>query len=381
MAAPEPMAAARERKGTMAVRKRGKKWYYDFMINHNRYVQVIPWARTQREALEAETKAKLEVYEGKFERRVVSVSLKEFFEQTFLPWSKTNKRSWRSDEWRGAELVKFFGNWRLNEISQLSIEKYKRQRLEGLTIRKTPRSPTSVNREIELLSRIFTFAIDMGFANSNPCKRVKKFSVRGERNRPLLPDEEARLMSFLTDDRAYLRPIVIIAIQTGLRKGELLSLKRTQVDFVRELIHVTNTKSGRDRFVPMNVVVRSELRKAAEASSADSEYLFANPTSGKPYVDIKKGFRSACDDAKIRDLRFHDLRHTFGTRLADSGASTRTIMDLMGHSQMATSARYTHATDHGKRRAVEALATYAETIATELRQKRKEPEPLRLASA
>jgi hypothetical protein len=60
------------------------------------------------------------------------------------------------------------GNWRLNEISQLSIEKYKRQRLEGLTIRKTPRSPTSVNREIELFSRIFTFAIDMGFANSNP---------------------------------------------------------------------------------------------------------------------------------------------------------------------------------------------------------------------
>ncbi|HYV06532.1 MAG TPA: site-specific integrase [Blastocatellia bacterium] len=143
---------------------------------------------------------------------------------------------------------------------------------------------------------------------------------------------------------------------SGLRKGELLSLKRTQVDFVRELIHVTNTKSGRDRFVPMNVVVRSELRKAAEASSADSEYLFANPTSGKPYVDIKKGFRSACDDAKIRDLRFHDLRHTFGTRLAESGARTRTIMDLMGHSQMATSARYTHATDHGKRRAVEALA-------------------------
>jgi hypothetical protein len=91
----------------------------------------------------------------------------------------------------------------------------KRQRLEGLTIRKTPRSPTSVNREIELLSRVFTFAIDRGFANSNLCRRVKKFRVRGERNRPLLPDEEARLMSFLTDDRAYLRPIVIIAIQTG----------------------------------------------------------------------------------------------------------------------------------------------------------------------
>jgi integrase len=136
------------------------------------------------------------------------------------------------------------------------------------------------------------------------------------------------------------------------------------VDFVRELIHVTNTKSGRDKFVPMNVMVRSELRKAAESSSADSEYLFANPTSGKPYVDIKKGFRSACDDAKIRDLRFHDLRHTFGTRLADSGASPRTIRDLMGHSQMATSPRYTHATDHGRRRAVEALATYGQTIVT-----------------
>ena len=93
----------------MAVRKRGKKWYYDFMINHNRYVQVIPCARTQREAQEAEAKAKLEVYEGKFETRVVSVSFKDFFEQTFLPWSKTNKRSWRSDKWRGAALVNVSG--------------------------------------------------------------------------------------------------------------------------------------------------------------------------------------------------------------------------------------------------------------------------------
>jgi integrase len=107
----------------------------------------------------------------------------------------------------------------------------------------------------------------------------------------------------------------------------------------------------------------------------------ANRLAVYGWLDIKKGFRSACDDANIRDLRFHDLRHTFRTRLADSGASTRTIMDLMGHSQIATSARYTHATDHGKRRAVDALARYAETIATELRQKRKEPEPLRLASA
>jgi len=90
----------------------------------------------------------------------------------------------------------------------------------------------------------------------------------------------------------------------------------------------------------------------------------ANRLAVYGWLGIKKGFRSACDDAKIRDLRFHDLRHTFGIRLADSGASTRTIMDLIGHSQMATSPRYTHATDHGRRRAVEALASYAQTIVT-----------------
>jgi integrase len=224
------------------------------------------------------------------------------------------------------------------------------------------------NRELELLSKTFSLAIDQGLAINNPCQKVKRFREDNERNRYLSDEEEVRLLSVLIGQRASLRPVVVLAIHTGMRRGELLRLRWANVDFARGLIHVMNshreqTKSGHSRSIPMNQIARQQLL-ALQSESGDTEYAFVNRQTGDPRTDVKTGFRSACREAGIKDFHFHDLRHTAATRLGDRGVDTRRIMAILGHRCIQTSARYTHATDEGLRHAMDLLAqrdTFAQT--------------------
>jgi integrase len=199
-------------------------------------------------------------------------------------------------------------------------------------------------------------AVDHGLIENNPCRKVRKLRLDNQRIRYLSPQEEGRLMKALTGRKAHLRPLVVLAINTGMRRGELLNLTWERVDFSRDVIYVTNTKSGKDRVVPMNQLVRQELTGLRER--ADGEFVFVSKRTGLNLTEIKKGFNAACVEAEIENFRFHDLRHTAGTRLADAGADAFTIKEILGHGSIQTSARYVHATHEGKRRAVEALASY-----------------------
>jgi len=103
----------------------------------------------------------------------------------------------------------------------------------------------------------------------------------------------------------------------------------------------------------MNKDVRAVML-ALRREAKGCEYVFVSPKTGMPYTDVKKGFAAACSLAGIHDLHWHDLRHTFGTRLAEGGYSESTIAELMGHSDPKTTRRYTHATERAKHEAVEA---------------------------
>lgn len=166
-------------------------------------------------------------------------------------------------------------------------------------------------------------------------------------------------MTSLSGRRAHLKPIVVAAIHTGMRRGELLKLRWQNVDFARGLIYVTNTKTGHDRDVPMNSVVRETLLEL-QKQYGDFEYVFTNMKTGVNITEVKKGFNAACREAGIEDFSFHDLRHTTGTRLADGGSDTFAIAEVLGHRNLQTTKRYTHATELRKRRAVELLANYSE---------------------
>ena len=332
----------------MTVRKRGKVWWYDF--GNHRYRGPIPEARTKHEAEQAEVKLKRDVFEGKYGKQFGTMLFAKFVgdpdaennqfgEGTFLEWAKNNKRSWKHDHFRVRALLEAFSGRTLGEVSPLAIERFKNIRRLSFTKRKSERSLASVNRELELLSRIFSLAIRLGLAESNPCSRVSKFKLQNQRYRYLLPDEEPALLAQCTGKRKHLATMVPFAIATGARKSEQLGLKVRQVDFFRNLIVFDKTKSGRSRVVEMNSEIRQILLELCKSKRPD-DYVWCNPSTDRPYTDIKHSFPEACLDAKIEGLVWHDLRATYGTRLGEAGFNAYDIAKLMGHANISTSQRY-----------------------------------------
>lgn len=336
----------------MSVRKRGDKWYYDFIVCHTRYRGVIPEARNKARAQKAKAKIRLDVYEGRYENGSLR-SFTEFVEQVYMPDAQANKRSFLSaDAIHVKVILKQFGNWQLNEITPMLIERFKRERVATPVRGGRPRSAATVNRELQCLSKIFSTARDNGLVSENPCRRVKLLREDNKRTRYLTESEEEALMAVLTGKHAYLRPIVVIALQTAMRQGQIVNLRWQQADFQRDCIYVTNTKSGKDRVVPMNEISRQELLALRDNGL---ERVFDNTLP-----QVKKSFRLATAKAKIEDFRFHDLRHTAATRMADAGVDAFTIAAILGHASLQMASRYTHATDEGKRKAIGGLSKHGQ---------------------
>jgi len=330
----------------LTVRKRGKTWWYDF--GNHKYRGPIPEARTKHEAEQAEVKLKRDVFEGKYGKEFGTMLFAEFVGDpdadqfcagTFLKWAKINKRSWKHDQFRVRALLQAFKGRTLGEVTPLAIEAFKNSRRHSVTKYDTQRSPASVNRELELLSRIFSLAVGLGLAELNPCNRVSKFKLQNQRYRYLLPDEEPALLAQCTGKRRHLETMIAFAIGTGARKSEQLSLKVRQVDFFRDLIVFDKTKSGKPRSVEMNSEVRELLLDLCKGKRPD-DYVWISPATGAPYTDIKRAFTGACVDAKIEGLVWHDLRATYGTRLGEAGYNAYDIAKLMGHASITTSQRY-----------------------------------------
>ncbi len=338
----------------MSVYKRGSHWHYRFRVRRVRYRGALPEASTKWEAEQAESKIKQEIFEGRFGLvELGSERLADFISKTFLPWSKANKRSWRHDAFRARTICDYFGTKTFREMSPLLIEKFKRDRRESITRKGTVRSPASVNHELTLLSKIFNLAIDYKVTDTNPCTKVKKYQLDNKRYRYLLPEEEPRLMAALSGPRAHLKPLVIVALGTGMRQGEQLRLTWDRVDFSRRVLVLTKTKT-KDREVPMNPEVVKTLF-ALRSRSKGQEYVFVNERTKTRIKEVKKAFGTALKIAGIKGLVWHDLRATFGTRLGEAGYDAFTIAALMGHSQIQTTQRYVRATERNKRAAVEAV--------------------------
>jgi integrase len=178
------------------------------------------------------------------------------------------------------------------------------------------------------------------------------------RTRYLTMEEEEALLNQLTGPRAHLRPIVLLAIYTGMRKGEIFNLQWSDIDFQRGFLRVAKSKNGRDRWIPMNRLVSDALDELRENADVDNPLIFPSIKTGGRIVDIKKGFSKACREAGLVNLHFHDLRHTTATRLGEDGTDITTIAEFLGHTDLRMTARYTHATDRNLRAAADGLADY-----------------------
>src|SRR5215216_5507243 len=147
----------------MTVKKRGGRWHFSFQIKGVRYREAIPEARTKFQAEQAETKVRDQVFQGTYGTLQLGMeSFCQFVSETYLPWAKANKRTWRNDEIIANQWAEIFRGKSLREVSPLAIEKWKRDRAQSITRRGTTRSPASVNLELAVLSRIFALAVEIG---------------------------------------------------------------------------------------------------------------------------------------------------------------------------------------------------------------------------
>ena len=174
--------------------------------------------------------------------------------------------------------------------------------------------------------------------------------MANQRVRYLSHREEEGLFKAL-NEAEWVKEIVVMAVNTGMRRGEIFDLKWFDVDFNRLMMHIRQSKSGRPRTISLNATVQTLL----EGLPKTSEYVFPSPKTGGRVNDVGRQFERAATNAGLVDFHFHDLRHTAATRMADAGADPFTLAAILGHSDIRMTARYTHATDEAKRRAVEML--------------------------
>lgn len=343
----------------MAVRKRGSVWYYDFSIRGVRYREAIPEAQTKAEAREAEVKTKREIFDGVWQSKRRQVpTLREYVDEIFLPWSLANKTG-RGDNNRCETLCAAMGSLPLDQIAVIHIEGFKQQQ------QKAGKSPTTINHYLATLNQIMRQAVDRGLIRDNPCAKVRPLRQGPHRTRYLTVDEEARLTAAIRAELnregltaqagrnlASLLAAVTIALATGMRQGEIYGLTWASVDFSRNTITLERTKTNRGRVIPISSPLR-ELLLLLDSSRGKSQKVLAGKYHGEYWGRVVKA-------AGIEDFRFHDLRHTAATRLAEVGTDPFTISSILGHSNVQMTARYAHATGEGTLRAVERLGDYGQ---------------------
>lgn len=268
------------------------------------------------------------------------------------------KRSLESMQYFLKALLEHFEHKPIRNIKPTDLELYKSKRLKEPTKTGTVRKIASVNRELALLRVMLNFAVQNNWLIQNPFQKTKGIiSTTGEveRNRVLSFDEEQRLLSVCKGKRSHLKALLICALDTAMRRGEMFKMRWQDVDFETGEIHIpqTNTKTEDARAVGITVRLREELEKLWEVSPQDE-----NSTVFGITTTIQTSFTSACKEANIKDFRFHDCRHTATTRMIASGSPHTEVMKITGHTQLKTFLRYLNITSETTSRVALKLDEY-----------------------
>lgn len=297
----------------------GDRWFFDFSLGGKRYIRL--GGRTKEEARDAMARLRVEILEGPKGRPADAEDplFRDFAKEYIEIYAKPNKRSWERDEQSIEHLNRSFGDLPLSRISLLGIERYRVDRLAKVSL-------ATVHRELACLKGILSKAVDWEKLPSFPLRKIKIDLKREKRRERVLSlEEEARLLEAVA---SHLRPMIALALNTGMRQGEILKLRAEHVSLEARALTIPaeNSKSKKARRIPLNSAALEILRPLAGSQG----FLF-HKSGGGGFTRIGCGFKAACRRAKIEDLRFHDLRHTFETRSLEGGANPVNIVKIMGH--------------------------------------------------
>ncbi|MFC1683157.1 tyrosine-type recombinase/integrase [Candidatus Zixiibacteriota bacterium] len=319
--------------------KKGPSFGVDFTYRGRRYKRIV--GRSLQEAKLYANEIEKDMFLGRFcpEAKKSNVRFSDLAQEYMEKHSRINKRSWKRDETSLKQLLPAFGERYLEDITPKMIEEYRLRR------KKQGRENATINREHALLKAMFTKAIHWGYVNDNPAKKVPMAKEKA-RARFLSKEEIKSLLEAAESDKApYLRPIIILAITTAMRKGEILSLKWEDVDLDRRVIHIKHTKNDQPREVPIMDCLFETL-SAWRKKRLDNCYVFGN-TIRQPIISFRTAFEKALKRAGIENFRFHDLRHTAASYMYMSGMDIKAIKEIGGWKTLKMLDRYTHiATAH-----------------------------------
>lgn len=338
-------------------KRKDSKFYWITLRVNGRKVVESTGETTKKVAEDVYHRRRQELKEGRVispvlvDPKISFSTLAEHYEE----WAKT-QRAFRSKKGFIKNLVKAFGELELRSFATRPVEEFQSNLLAN------GKKPSTVNRHISTLKHMFTKAVDWEIAGEDTLKKVRRVKQLPEHNRRLRYLSAEECQALVNACPAHLRPIVITALNTGMRKEEILSLEwGKHVDLRHGFILLDKTKNGDRREIPINTVLREALQGLIRR--IDSPYVFFD-CYGKRFKDIKKSFASACSKAGIKDFRFHDLRHTFASQLVMAGADLTTVRELLGHKTITMTLRYAHLAPSHKVNAVEMLCGNGYVLAT-----------------
>jgi len=319
--------------------KRSDIWWT--CISHNgRKVQRSLETSDKKLAQAIEAKIRTEIVEGKYYERLVGQrktfkDMMDRFMQDYAPTVSLNTQE--GYKYYLKNLSRFFGNPGLMSITPKIVSKYKLYR------RANGASPSTVNRELYMLSKAFNLAVkEWEWLKDNPVSRVQKERENNEVDRWLTEDEERRLLENSPD---WLREIIVFALNTGLRQDELLSLEWSRVSLHRKTILIQKTKNNKPNTLPLNSIALNVLMQKHEGKvrSLKNDLVFISQSGTKiGKRNLIRAFAQALEKAEIKDFTFHCLRHTFATRLAQNGVDIYKIAKLINHKDLKNTQRYSH---------------------------------------
>ncbi len=357
--------------GTGSLVRRGDSWILRIMVNgkivqrgvRDPYTGERP--KTKAEAERLASALRVELFSngkaGLFQKEDKTVylgKLNEMYLETFgNRWTKLRRSNWL---FAIGEAMREFKT--VDEINHARLGKYVQRRLDTPTWRGDKRSSANVNRELSVLKRLLNWSVQTGLIEKNPMKGFAMLEEGNSRDRILNKGEIKRLITVLEkSEYSRIRPIVLIAVTTGMRRAEILNLKwagkgasKTDnvVDLETGVFDLQRTKSGK-RKVPISKLLLKELASLERKS----EWVFPSPVDpSKPISEIKKSFHSLLKEANIQGCRFHDLRHCAASGWIEAGIDIQTVKELLGHASITTTQRYLTSLEESKQKAVDGIA-------------------------
>jgi integrase len=354
----------------MGLYKRGSVWWMSFIDpNTGKQQRRSTETEDKEQAKRIFDKIKGRIAEGKWFERLPGhdLTFKEAMDKYLTGYSLRSKAasSHVRDQCGAKHLLPVFGECVLADIGPSIISEYKVKRREDGA------SAQTVNLELSLMSHVFTIAMkEWEWVKENPVRMVSRERKDRSKERWLTLEEEGRLLKV---SPPWLQDIITFAIHTGLRQSEILDMKWSQVDFGRRTITIMEQKNrGVDTLPVDETVMRILTRRKGRPGCKETDNVFPNGNNNRlNNRNLLRAFYSAMKKAGIQDFRFHDLRHTFATRLVQSGVDLYTVQKLGRWKDAAMVMRYAHHNPESLRRGIQVMDNLRPSVITNLSQSSK----------